>query len=168
MSDSRQTDTLCERCSLLSFDDLAIGGQEEVGEDGLARLSFPDSIIEFRPLNWGEDRESSIDPPIYRLIPLGWKLYDTLPDMPLLLRSSQLGCTFCRALYGSLEETLAEEAKEGPSLIAGTLNLVAYLSLADEIMEGLVVEVTSDQTSFGYGWKAANIMFPLEAASSKL
>jgi len=168
MSDSRQTCTLCERCSLLSFDDLAIGGQEEVGEDGVARLSFPDSIIEFRPLDWGEDRESRNHPPQYRLVPLDWWLYDTLPNMPILLRSSQLGCAFCRALHGSLEEMLAEEANKGPPLIAGTLDLVAYLSLADEIMEGLVVEVTSDQTNFGYGWEAAHIMFPLEAASSKL
>lgn len=135
MSGSTENDTLCERCSLLSFDDSAIGGQEVVGKDGVARLHFPESQIETRP--------SPIEIPraIYQLIRLDWEVEDILPDMPRLSHSSELGCVFCQALLRSLEEALAEKAKIY-TICHGRLDLVAYLSLADEGVEGLLVEAT--------------------------
>jgi len=163
MSDSPKTDTLCERCSLLSFDDGAIGGQEVVGEDGVPRLSFPESKIEFRPEEWLEIREYDGDEPDYRLIRLDWDLDETLPDMPHLSRSSQLGCVFCQALRKSLEETLAEEAKTC-SINDGPLSLAAYLSLVDEGIEGLVIEGIFNQDSLD---SVVQIIFPIEASSSK-
>jgi hypothetical protein len=144
MSDSTENETLCERCRLLSFNDLAIGGREVVGEDGAARLSFLESRIELRPKNWLERRDLYRLPPDYTLVRLGWELDDTLPGMPFLSRSSQLGCVFCQALHNSLEETLAEEAKFHTGY-NGILHLVAHLSLANEGVEGLMVEATSDE-----------------------
>ena len=163
MSDPPETSTLCERCSLLSFDDLALGGQEVVGEDGIARLSFPESKIEFRPEDWPEYREHDGDEPDYRLIRLDWELDEILPDMPHLSRSSELGCVFCRALRMSVEETLAAEAKTS-SIDDGPLSLVAYLSLVDEGIEGLVIEGSFNQDSLD---DVVQIIFPIEASSSK-
>jgi hypothetical protein len=111
MSDSTENETLCERCRLFSFDDLAIGGREVVREDGAARLSFLESWIELRPRNWLEKRDLYAMPPDYRLIRLQWDLDDNLPDMPLLSRSSQLGCKFCQALRNSIHDKLAGDAE---------------------------------------------------------
>jgi len=163
MSDPLKDGTLCERCRLLSFDDGAIGGQEVVGEDGVPRLSFPESKIESRPDEWLEIREHDDDEPDYRLVRLDWELDEILPDMPHLSRSSQLGCVFCQALRKSLEETLAEEAKTY-SINDGPLSLAAYLSLVDEGIEGLVIEGIFNQDSLD---SVVQIIFPIEASSSK-
>jgi hypothetical protein len=160
MSDSTENETLCERCRLFSFNDLAIGGREVVREDGAARLSFLESRIEFRPEGWLESRDLD-DILDYRLVRLEWELDDALPDMPLLSRSSQLGCALCQALRNSLEETLEEEAKLRTGYV-GVLHLLAYLALADGGIEGLVVEATFNEID------QARIMFPIEASSSKL
>ena len=151
MSDKPKADTLCELCSLLSFDDGAIGGQEVIGEDGVARLSFPESQLKFRHG--------------YRLVRLDWKLDDVVPDMPSLSRSSQLGCAFCQALRRSLEETFAKKA-ESYSIKAGAMNLVAYLALVDEGVGGLVVEATFNHTSLNRA-VVLQTVFPIEAGSSK-
>jgi len=158
MSDSMKHDTLCERCSLLSFDDLAIGGQEVVDEDGVARLFVPESQIETRPLDWPWRYTD------YALVRLDWKIMDTLPGMPQLSHSSQLGCVFCQALLSSLYETLAEKA-ESYSIYDGTLTLVAYLSLIDRGIntgvEGLLVEVTDGNKM------KIQMLFPIEADGSE-
>ena len=163
MSDLPKPDTLCRRCSRLSFDDAAIGGQEVVDEYGTARLSFPESRIELRPLDWQSMQDLVPDVPDYRLVRLDWRLDETLPNMPHLSRSSRLGCAFCKALRRSLEDTFA---KERISITAGTMSLVAYLSLVDDGVEGLVVEATY-QTSLCKNNAAIRTIFPIEAASSK-
>jgi hypothetical protein len=164
MSDSTKNGTLCERCRLLSFDDLAIGGQEVVNEDGVARLCFPKSRIELRP---SYDFDASVDMPVYRSVRLDWEAEDILPDMPRLSHSSQLGCVFCQALLKSLKEAFAEEAKSY-DIHDGALNLVAYLSLHDEGVEGLLVEATFNQDMFDKTSNAIHTLFPIEADNSKL
>jgi hypothetical protein len=166
MSDLPKSDTLCERCSLLSFDDAAIGGVEVTDEDGIARVSFPESQIEFRPSDWLERQELYNFPPDYRLVRLGWELDDILPDMPRLSRSSELGCGFCRALRTSLEETFAREAKSNFTN-AGAANLVAYLSLVDRDVEGLVVEAICNPTGLDGSNSAIQTIFPIEGDFSK-
>ncbi|OWY45241.1 HET-like protein [Alternaria alternata] len=161
MSDSTEYDTLCERCSLLSFDDLALGGQEVVNEDGVARLCFPKSRIELRP---SYDFDAAVDMPVYRSVRLDWEAEDVLPDMPRLSHSSQLGCVFCQALLKSLKEAFAEEAKSY-EIHDGTLNLVAYLSLDDEGVEGLLVEATFNQDRFDKTSNTIHTLFPIEADS---
>jgi len=155
MSDPPECSSLCERCSLLSFDDLAIGGQEVVGEDGVARLSFPESRIEMRKFY-----ESDFD---FRLVRLDWKLDEIVPGMPHLSLSSQLGCVFCQALRKSLEETFAEKAKTR-AIDDGPLNLVAYLSLVDGGIDGLVIEGSFSHSS---SYRVIKTFFPVEADSSK-
>ena len=164
MSESTEYDTLCERCSLLSFDDLALGGQEVVKEDGVARLCFPKSRIELRP---SYDFDAAVDMPVYRSVRLDWEAEDVLPDMPRLSHSSQLGCVFCQALLKSLKEAFAEEAKSY-EIHDGTLNLVAYLSLDDEGVEGLLVEATFNQDRFDKTSNTIHTLFPIEADSGKL
>jgi len=165
-SDQPKPENLCERCSLLSFDDGAIGGQEVVGEDGVARLCFPESRIECRPLGWLEHRDVYPDGPKYRLIRLDWELDETLPDMAHLSRSSQLGCTFCQALRGSLVKTITKEPTIWP-IEEYALNLVAYLSLVEGGMEGLVIEGTFKHTSLNVT-KVYQTIFPVEATPGKL
>jgi len=163
MSDPPECNSLCERCSLLSFDDGAIGGQEVVGEDGVARLCFPESKFEFRPENWLEYREHDGDEPDYRLIRLDWELDEILPDMPHLSRSSELGCGFCQALRGLLVNKIVKGGETHPTDDV-PLNLIAYLSLVDEGIEGLVIEA-----SFNNGdWdRLIQTMFPLETGPGK-
>jgi len=160
MSDSLGPDTLCERCSLLSFDDSAIGSCEVVGGDGVARLSFPESRI--------EEHNSSIAVFDLRLIPLDWKLEEILPDMPHLALSSQLGCVFCQALLKSLEDTLAEMAKTR-EIDDGPLDLAAYLSLTDGGIEGLVIKATFNQAATLDGARVflTLTIFSIEADSGK-
>jgi len=163
MSDPPKDGTLCERCSLLSFDDAAIGGYEVIGEDGVARLAFPESKIESRPTNWMAGREFVEYLPGYRLVRLDWKLEEIFPDMPHLSRSCQLDCMFCQVLHGWLQETLATEAEFYPE-ITGALSLIAYLALEGEGIEGLVVEATY-QISFAEHESVVRAMFPIEAGS---
>ncbi|KAH8627219.1 hypothetical protein IG631_16987 [Alternaria alternata] len=166
MSDSTEDDTLCECCSLLSFDDLAIGGQEIVYEDGVARLHFPCARIEFRPKYWTQDWGM----PDYRLVRLDWKVEDFLPDMPRLFRSCQLGCVFCQTLLRSLKDAL--EGRGTPDFKwSGRLELVAYLSLSlvDEGVDGLLVEatqITLDQDWFDVRQELFQTLFPIEADSN--
>ncbi|KAF7675981.1 hypothetical protein GT037_005486 [Alternaria burnsii] len=160
MSDSTKNGTLCERCRLLSFDDLALGGQEVVNKDGIARLRFPESRIESRP------RSCPPELSFYRLVRLDWKVEDILPDMPRLSHSSQLGCPFCQALLRSLEDAFAKEARTG-IIHDGALNLVAYLSLVDEGIGGLIVEATSPRSNQSWHDKRLEIQafFHIEADS---
>ncbi|KAK9780218.1 putative HET-domain-containing protein [Seiridium cardinale] len=76
MSHPAENTTLCERCNFLSFDDSAIGGREAVDEDGLARLSFEDAKVQWRPEYYQEDPDK-YGVPDYRLIRLEWSLEDT-------------------------------------------------------------------------------------------
>jgi hypothetical protein len=166
MSVSTENDTLCKRCRLLSFDDAAIGGVEVIDQDGVARLSFPESKIEFRPSYWLQRQEFYGTPPDYRLVRLKWELNDILPIMPQLSHSSKLGCEFCRALRRSLEETLAREAKSNV-ITPYTANLVAYLSLVDRDVEGLVVEETRISTGLDVSNSVIRAIFPIEGDFSK-
>lgn len=155
MSDSTKNDTLCERCSLLSFDDLAIGGQEVVGKDGIARLHFPDARTGILPVYSTKN---------YRLVRLDWKVEDSLPDMPQLSHSSQLGCVFCQTLLRLLEDVLARRT-EFHTIDDVELNSVAYLLLlVDKGIERLLVE-----TTFNHSEVKTHLMFrfPIEADSSK-
>ena len=165
MSDSRQTDTLCERCSRLSFDDLAIGGEEVVGEDGVARLSLRNAEIQYHLVDWLEDSKAPgpANERDYGLVSLDWKLHDTLPEMPILSRSSELGCAFCQALRKSLDETIMEEAKTYP-IVDGLLKLEAYLSLVGEGLEGLVIRGYCNQA---ISLDVFETVFPIEADSGK-
>jgi hypothetical protein len=157
MSRSTKNDTLCERCSLLSFDDLALGGQEVLNEDGIARLYFPESQTETRPLVLSP---APYDKPFYRLVSLGWKVEDILPDFPQFSQSSQIGCVFCQALIKSLEAI-------SYSICDGTVSLVAYLSLGDEGIKELLVEAAFNQGKSDETASVIQILFPIEADKSK-
>jgi hypothetical protein len=147
--------SLCERCNLLSFDDLAIGGQEVVDEEGFARLTFQHTRIELRESVHAERGG-------YSLVRLGWQLNDTLPEMPHLLGSSQLGCAFCNSLRLKIKDSLA---KSNYSIQDGPLTLIMYLSLLQGGIEGLLVDAIFDETEGGY--KRIDIMFLIEASPSK-
>jgi len=155
MSNTSKTDTLCERCSLLSFDDGALGGQGIVDEDGVVRLYIPESRF--------EKRYHYISDFGYELIRLDWSLDEILPGMPRLSLSSQLGCVFCQALRKSLEEILAEVAKI-EAIADGPLRLVAYLALIDGGIEGLVIEGCLRHFS---SYRVIQTFFEIEADSSK-
>ncbi|KAF2448951.1 HET-domain-containing protein [Karstenula rhodostoma CBS 690.94] len=157
MSLSSEDASLCERCKLLSFDDLAIGGQKVVDEDGSLRLSFKDTKTEVRP----EYDEGYQDLHDYTLIRVGWLLDDILPDMPNLSHSSQLGCAFCSALHRELKEELVQDMRYY-TIHDGPLTLIVYLSLVEKGVEGLLVEGTFNQEKGRYG--VVQTFFPIEAA----
>jgi hypothetical protein len=162
MSNATENATLCKRCSLLNFDDLALGGQEVVNEDGIAQFHFPDARIETRPKYCTQDQP----PPDYYLVRLDWHVEDSLPDMPELSGSCQLGCVFCQALLRSLEDAFATGEKSY-TVHDGTLNLVAYLSLVDEGIQGLLIETTFNQNWGSEQKRVIQSLFPIEADSSK-
>ncbi|CAI6342027.1 unnamed protein product [Periconia digitata] len=159
---------LCGRCKLLSFDDRALGGKEIVDEEGNARLSFPNHVIELRPLDLNDQTTIEMDDYIdYRLVRLDWHVDDVLPGLPLLVQSAQHGCEFCNALHFTLETSLAREAK---TLIVydGPLTLTGYLSVMEKGIgiEGIVIEATFNQNEGILG--VIPMFFPVEASASKL
>lgn len=163
MSQAATASTLCERCSLLSFDDLAVGGRETVDEDGFPRLSFEDAETEVRP-KWLEEEEDSLKEPDCELVRLAWHVDDILPDMPSLHHSSDSGCAFCSAVTLKLKEEIATQAKYY-HVQDGPLTLNAFLSLVEGDIEGIVVETLfkSDQD-----WEQdIQIYFPIEATLSR-
>ncbi|KAK6076710.1 hypothetical protein SCUP234_07105 [Seiridium cupressi] len=162
MSHPAENTSLCERCNFLSFDDSAIGGREAVDEDGLARLSFEDAKVQWRPEYYQEDPDK-YGVPDYRLIRLEWSLVDTLPDMPHLSRSCQSGCAFCTALRCELEKTLVDEARYY-SIQDGPLTLTMYLSMCEGGVEGFMVEGIFNQTEVIY--RDIKIYFPIESTPS--
>jgi hypothetical protein len=152
---------LCERCSLLRFDDLVSGCREVVDKDGMPRLSFENARVEWHPRYYEEEQVSEEEDYDYEWIRLNWQLDDSLPSMPQLSRSSQMGCDFCKSLRICLQDYLVEQsryytAQDGP------MNLTAYLSLREEDVEGIVVEaVFNDREGVT---KEATVYFPLEAS----
>jgi len=80
-------DTLCEECSVLSFDDEIF--KDFVGEDYII------------PLRQGPDDE--VNKRLNELLKLDYTRSDTFPDLPGLAASAEAGCAFCEVLR---EETL--------------------------------------------------------------
>ncbi|KAI0121342.1 heterokaryon incompatibility protein-domain-containing protein [Xylariales sp. AK1849] len=71
---------LCNRCKVLEFDDSAIGNQAGNEEEGY----------------WFEVRRDQRD--IY----LDFDLEDTLPDLPVLYETANIGCDLCMSLYKAI------------------------------------------------------------------
>lgn len=95
--------TLCEKCSVLSFDDKALGGYVKKDKSGREYLSFdkvPDGRNNLRP-NWRRfQKDRDVDS--YKWsewnLNLKYEHTDHLPDLPLLKASAESGCMFCAAL----------------------------------------------------------------------
>jgi hypothetical protein len=78
---------LCQRCSVLSFDDMAHDGFASQNDDGKW-------LLHFRQAERGRG-----DPVVfYKEIQLDFELSDRLPDLPSLRASGEAGCEFCGAL----------------------------------------------------------------------
>jgi hypothetical protein len=69
---------LCEKCSVIRFNDKALGGYETTNGTGESVLAF------------------GIDYP--ETLKLDYMHHDTLPDLPCLEASAEAGCAFCSAL----------------------------------------------------------------------
>lgn len=104
MDHSSAGTTLCERCNLLRFDDSATGYREVVDKEGVARLSFENAEVEWRPHDYKEREVEFRYWYDYKLIQLGWHLDHGLPNMPQLSTSSQAGCDFCNSLRLGLKK----------------------------------------------------------------
>lgn len=155
--------TLCERCSLLKFDDSATGCREVVDKEGVARLSFEDAQVEGRPR--GLIERGHEDDHVYRFIQLEWHLDDSFPALPQLSISSQAGCEFCRCLHLNLEEYLVKKLKIA-DIREGPIALTMYLSLREESLEGFVVEGVCDLFK-GEDPYEIMLCFPAEASPGK-
>lgn len=131
---------LCGKCSVLSFDDAELGGYEE---DGV--LQFAD-----------EDNEQR------KTLRLGYRHFDTLPDLPLLQKSAESGCHFCAILRKetlnlcldqrgdityALNYTFGPKLTEGYEEDVGIYLLIAEMTITGVDMkdrrEGLVFSVDS-------------------------
>lgn len=151
--------TLCERCSLLAFDESAAGCWAVTDENGVTRLVFDDDKLEWR---YEEPRESFY----YKLIRLRWHLDDNLPDLPQLSKSSRSGCDFCNSLLADLEAgQISGVLSDSFSIHDGPISLTAYLSLCEEGIEGLVIELVQNEAESED--ERARVFFPIEASPSK-
>jgi hypothetical protein len=72
---------LCQRCSVLSLDDMAYDAFELQDDDGEWLLGFP-----------------KIRNRMYRELRLDYQLSDQLPNLHTLRASAEGGCAFCEAL----------------------------------------------------------------------
>jgi hypothetical protein len=82
---------LCQRCSVLSFDDMAHDGFGIQNDDGKWLLGF-------RQVLRREDEPIKF----YKEIQLEFELSDQLPDLPSLRASAEAGCEFCGALRDAI------------------------------------------------------------------
>lgn len=185
--------TLCARCSLLKFNDLATRCRV-IDKEGVGLLSFNDVKMKWRPRYYQEwnskSRRRTWSTDDYFLTRLRWQLDDSLPDMPQLSNSSQSGCDFCSVLYLSLKKYFAEQSKYNLTLDV-PITLTAYLSnrgLRSDGMkrlqldgdtgvkvdgtshwqadvEGIVVEGVFNETEDEE--KRAIVYFPMEASPGK-
>jgi hypothetical protein len=81
-------DMLCQRCSVLSFDDRIF--RDFVGEDYAIPLY-----------------DDEVNQRLNELLGLNYELTDTFPGLPRLAASVETGCAFCKALReATLEENL--------------------------------------------------------------
>lgn len=150
---------LCERCSLLAFDDLAAGCRDVTDEKGVARLVFDDAKLEWR---YGEPRRLYY----YKMIRLRWHLDDSLPHLPQLSSSSHSGCDFCNFLLADLKSRQRSGVlSDSFSIHDGPISLTAYISLCEKGIEGLVVELVQNENESEE--KSLRIFFPIEASPSK-
>lgn len=160
MDHSALETTLCERCSLLAFDDRATGCRAVTDENGVAKLLFDEAKVEWRCK--ARTRETLY----YKLIRLRWHLDDSLPHLPALSNSSQSGCDFCKTLLDYLQmNQSAGLLSRYDSIHDGPLSLAAYISLCEERIEGLVIELVSNKTESEE--KSVRVHFPIEASPSE-
>jgi hypothetical protein len=144
---------------MLIFDDLAIGGAEAIGKNGNPRLVFQDTRVEYIPEDYNERKESLGYLP-YKLIAIAWTLEDTLPEMPNLSGSSNLGCSFCRAVHQELKDCLEADSRRY-IIENGPLSLNGFLSLTDDGIEGIVVKAHLSNTE---SYRDIAMFFPIEAS----
>lgn len=163
MDDPAVDPTLCERCNLLAFDDLAAGCRVVTDEKGVARLLFDDSKFEWR---YDDPRDSRDSERNGKLIRLRWHLDDSLPYLPQLSNSSQSGCKFCDSLFVYLGGNQSNGAQlDNYSIQDGPVSLTAYVSLSEEGIDGLVVELVSNRTESEEN--SVRVFFPIEASPSE-
>jgi len=74
---------LCDKCSVLRFNDKELGGHKAQSHDGQDILSF------------GRAKDSQ---EVCRQLYLDYIHHDSLPDLPRLKASAEAGCTFCAIL----------------------------------------------------------------------
>lgn len=75
--------TLCDKCSVLRFNDKELGGHKTQSHDGEEVLSF---------MNENDRRER------YRELWLDYIHEDSFPDLPCLRAAAEAGCAFCAML----------------------------------------------------------------------
>jgi len=80
---------LCDKCSVLRFNDKELGGRKAQSHDGQEILSFTDGNNPYEPC-----RELWLDY-IHR---------DSLPELPCLKASAEAGCAFCAILRSTALE----------------------------------------------------------------
>jgi len=80
---------LCDKCSVLRFNDKDLGGHKAQSNDGQDILSFPggDGSQEWSRQLW-----------------LDYTHHDSLPDLPRLKASAETGCAFCAILRSTALE----------------------------------------------------------------
>ena len=116
---------LCERCSVIRFDEVNLGGYEGVSESGQPRLKF--DIKEMK-----------------KVFALDYSHKDILPELPGLQSSAEAGCGFCKVL----RDAILEYELPLPTTIEIKLSYVWGGSpRGEELLEqcglyGLVAEIT--------------------------
>jgi hypothetical protein len=106
-SDDVREAKLCERCSILRFDDKAFGGYESEDEDGRPILKIREEDRE--NVTWGylKSRYHAPDRRCAYLL-LDFNLLDTLPHLPELEKSADSGCEFCGILRSAILRKYAD------------------------------------------------------------
>lgn len=156
MEDPSETTTSCSLCSLLQFDDLAAGCREAVDEEGRARLSFEGAKVESRHSHRVGELISS------KLIRLEWHLSDSLPYLPCLSISGRAGCVFCSLLRLFLIRACDAAKLSQAFILDGAVSLTAYISLFEAGIDGLVIELASNEIDREE--RSLRLFFPTEAS----
>lgn len=81
---------LCEKCSVLQFDDSKIGGYEAENETGESVLNFGEHIYNSNELK------------------LDYMQSDVLPELQVLKAASDAGCVFCGGLRNATLRTYSQ------------------------------------------------------------
>jgi hypothetical protein len=76
---------LCEKCSVIRFDDVTLGGYEGISESGQPMLKFDTKKVK-------------------KVLALDYSHEDVLPELPGLKKSAEVGCGFCKVLRDAVLE----------------------------------------------------------------
>jgi hypothetical protein len=84
---SSEESVLCDKCSVIRFNDMNLGGYKSTSNSGEPFLAF------------GKDKgKVRVGSELRDQLELEYMHHDRLPDLPFLKASAESGCAFCAAL----------------------------------------------------------------------